>query len=214
MPASKNPLNYPHVCFDVMRTFERRETDCLIMDGQDYRDTAELWPVERARKKAKQMQLTFNGFRQAMRLAGRQEALLLETLEFTFQETPTGGECIVRTRDTGGFTRAVRKAMLRQGIQPGLPRYAEEQAVAAVTPAIRYNGIIGVEGEPQQKPFDYGLAEKGKLTTEVVTAMSPDEKQRLEQQWLKEGVEQTKHFEETLRQLGFVEAERKPEGSK
>lgn len=145
---------------------------------------------------ASKMRFKWYGFKKALDKINHNLSRTVETLELSIM----GSVLTIQRRDDTEVNRALERVLEAQGIRISAP------------PSMFRPPETLVEGAPPMQPRNYGGAREIPVGT---TERTPEEKARLEEQWLKEGVAQTKHFEETLRQLGFVEApQMKPEDSK
>lgn len=111
MPHSRNPHQYPIICWNVMEAFKSGTHSQLDIDAQDMRESDTPLDPARAYKNAQAMRFQFNAFRNAIRETQHPDSYVLDALEFGLTKTPSGGTVHIRKRDTGGFTRAVEIAL-------------------------------------------------------------------------------------------------------
>lgn len=175
MPRPQKPGSYPAF---FRRLAEQFRTGEVV--GPVEIDCAELCTsAEDPEKYAQKLRFRWYGFKKALEKARDPLGDTLDGLELLLR----GPILVIQSRDDNKMARLVEAALERQGIRMFTPRE-----------------IWGERQQGTKEPYDMGVARK-----EVINEPpTEEEKQALEQQWLKEGVQQTKHFEEVLVQLGFT----------
>lgn len=191
MPLSPNPMAYPLVCWHVVRLFDTGQAREFVITGQELREQDAPLSRDEAIRRAKNMQLQFNGFRRALRLTNDPHSHIMEGLEVAMRQTADGAEVVIQRKDNNLMARAIERAMLRQGFDPLTGQYIGPQQAA-----LRQPSNWPARGEPTP------TAPPQSQQAETLPPVGPSA-----DEWLREGVQQTAAFEETLVKLGFMSAD-------
>lgn len=124
MPLSKNPHAYPVICWNVLEAFERdAEFQEFTIDPKSERVDGKLEVKEQLRR-ARQLQLQFNGFRQSLRVMPHAQVHVMEGLEFVIRGSATEGWVLkVQRKNSNWMSRAIEAGMRNAGLSIEPPTF-------------------------------------------------------------------------------------------
>lgn len=180
MPRPTKSQSYSIQMFALLRKFETADISYVELMG---RDIATRNPQPDLRKRCEKLRFDFYAFKSALEKEGNPLAKVAQRLEFVIRGEGEEVALVIQPRDTNDSSMAIERALERQGISLfGMPQ----------------GGAYGLEAAARAQ-----IAFGGGASTQEAAAKAR------EQQWLKEGVEQTKKFEKIMEDLGFVAAPKK-----